>query len=308
MVNIRTMLRSDRADVSRLIFESTNSWYQQHFAVTPFSDPQQTIVFFDLYQTLDPGHGFVAEVDGVLAGSCFYHPRDTHMSLGIMNAHPKFFGQGVARTLLARIVQEADRRSLPLRLVSSAMNLDSFSLYNRAGFVPRMVFNDLLLKVPAEGLSQKTASAERVKEITLRPATPQDAVAMADFEYVHIGIRRQNDIAHFISNSEGFWHTMIAERDGALTGWLVSCTHPANSMIGPGAITDDSSAYALIAHHLSYFCGRNVMVMIPAQHHTLVQKMYALGARNCELHFAQCRGRWANPTGIMIPTFLPETA
>ena len=36
-------------------------------------------------------------------------------------------------------------------LISSAMNLDSFSLYNRVGFRPRMVFQDTLLSVPETG-------------------------------------------------------------------------------------------------------------------------------------------------------------
>ena len=39
----------------------------------------------------------------------------------------------------------------------------------------------------------------------------------------------------------------------------------------------------------------------------LVQTMYGWGAVNCELHFAQSRGTWTPPTGIVMPTFMPET-
>jgi hypothetical protein len=35
--------------------------------------------------------------------------------------------------------------------------------------------------------------------------------------------------------------------------------------------------------------------------------MYALGAKNCELHFGQVRGPWTAPTGVVMPTFMPET-
>jgi hypothetical protein len=36
--------------------------------------------------------------------------------------------------------------------------------------------------------------------------------------------------------------------------------------------------------------------------------MYALGARNCELHFSQVRGQWPGLDGVNMPTFMPETA
>ena len=58
-----------------------------------------------------------ARNSGKIAGSCFYHPRKTHMSLGIMNVSPDFFGQGIARSLLTKIIQMADDQSLPVRLV-----------------------------------------------------------------------------------------------------------------------------------------------------------------------------------------------
>ena len=97
-------------------------------------DPAGTELFCSVYEALDPGCCLVAENTrtGRLAGSCFYHPRPTHVSLGIMNVHPNYFGQGVARRLLQAIIEIAAQQNKPLRLVSSAMNLNSFSLYTRA--------------------------------------------------------------------------------------------------------------------------------------------------------------------------------
>jgi hypothetical protein len=101
-----------------------------------------------------------------------------------MNVHPDYFDQGVTRRLLRYVTDFADRRAKPVRLVSSTIKLDSFSLYNRGG----------------------------------QPV------------------------------------------------WLV-----------------------------------------PAHCQRRVKTMYAWGARNCELHFAQSRGLWTAPTGIVMPTFMPET-
>ena len=68
---------------------------------------------------------------------------------------PDHFGKGLARQLLDRIVQFSEEQKKPTRLVSSAMNLDSFSLYTRGGFVPRQIFQDMTLAVPDEGLPER---------------------------------------------------------------------------------------------------------------------------------------------------------
>ena len=62
-----------------------------------------------------------------------------------MNVHPNHFGRSVAGRLLRHIIEVADAKQQPLRLVSSAMNLDSFSLYTRAGFVPQAAYQDMIL-------------------------------------------------------------------------------------------------------------------------------------------------------------------
>ena len=148
---LRPMQQTDRAELAELIYLSTNVWYQAHGRSPAFSGgPETADLFFEVYDALDPGCGVVAvsTYSGRLAGSCFYHPRPTHVSLGIMNVHPNYFGRGVARALLQYVIDFAQRQQKPVRLVSSAMNLDSYSLYNRAGFVPQMVFQDLVLPVP----------------------------------------------------------------------------------------------------------------------------------------------------------------
>ena len=76
----------------------------------------------------------------------------SHVSLGIMNAHPNYFAEGVARGLQAHIIKVAEGLDTPIRRVSSALNLDSFPLYTRAGFVPRCVYQDIALTVLEEGI------------------------------------------------------------------------------------------------------------------------------------------------------------
>ena len=91
------MRPNEHHDVASLIRESTNCWYEANGKAPIFTgDPNATMLFCDVYEALDPGCCLLAigKETGQIAASCFYHPRSTHVSLGIMNVHPEHFGKG----------------------------------------------------------------------------------------------------------------------------------------------------------------------------------------------------------------------
>ena len=235
-------------------------------------------------------------------GSCFYHPRPTHVSLGIMNVHPNYFGQGVAGQLLKFIMGFAEKESKPVRLVSSAMNLDSFSLYTRAGFVPRQMFQDMVLDVPEGGLVVDVKDSDRVRDATL-----SDVLAIVDLELSVSGLDRTKDFEYFIENEAGIWHTSVYESDVGIEGVLVSVAHPGSNMLGPGIMQSEEVAPALIWTELNANRGRSPVFLIPVDCAELVQTMYAWGAKNCETHVAQILGEYQPYDGVVMPTFMPET-
>lgn len=305
-IELRTMEDEDWGEVASLIYDSTNAWYVARGRPAIFAGPKDgPSLFCAVYEQLDPGCCVVADDRDShrLAGSCFYHPRLTHVSLGIMNVHPDYFGQGVASLLLRYIIDVADRQGKPMRLVSSALNLDSYSLYNRAGFVPRAIYHDMIMKVPDSGLDERMPGSERVRQ-----ATQHDLAAMAELEWEINHIRRENDLRYFVENPDGIWHVSILEgRLGGLDGFLVSVAHPASNMLGPGVMRTEEAAAALTVAELNQNRGRQPVWLVPAQCPQLVHTMYSWGAVNCELHFAQSRGDWTPPQGIVMPTFMPET-
>ena len=68
-----------------------------------------------------------------------------------------------------------------MRLVSSAMNLDSFSLYSRSNFQPVAIYQDMYLKAPLEDLQQIQRTAEQFQDCDfgrVREATLDDVPAM----------------------------------------------------------------------------------------------------------------------------------
>ena len=128
---IRNAEIEDRDAVAVLIRDSTNAYYRERLGAGPIFPPTEmhTRDIVDLYRQLEGSESLLCvDEDGTIAGSCFVHRRETHFSLGIMNVASAFFGQGVANKLLAEIIGQAKTAGLPLRLVSSCMNLDSYSL------------------------------------------------------------------------------------------------------------------------------------------------------------------------------------
>lgn len=306
---LRAMRPEDRWEVAELICLSTNYWYQAHgFPLIFAAGPQSTVFHFDTYHRLEGSSGIVA-VDTEtrhLIGSCFQHVRPTHVSLGIMNVHPNHARRGVAGALLRTIVEKAETEGKPLRLVSSAMNLDSYSLYNRAGFVTSGVYQDMTLRVPEGGFREAVGASSRV-----RPATPADLDAITELEREVSHIERPGDFRHFLENRDGYWHVSVCEgaKDPArLDGVLVSCLHPACNMIGPGAMRDSETTVALLQAELNVNVGRSPVFLVPVTASAVVRQAYAWGARNCELHFAQVRGGGGTRVdGIALPTFMPES-
>jgi len=304
---LRLWRPDDRAEVAELIYASINTWYQLHGGSQLFhGGPSVTEVFGDVYSRIEPSRCVVAEnpSTGRLMGSCYYHPRETHVGLGIMNVHPNYFGFGVGSALLRHITDFADQQGLSVRLTQSALNLDSFSLYNRAGFLPRMAYQDMILKVPEGGLPNPPAGRERVRE-----ARAEDIPAMAKLERELSGVSREPDYRHCIDNELGFWHASVLEgEDGGVDGFMMSSAHPAMNMLGPGVARSWQGAAALIHCELGQHPGRSPVTLIPVEEEQLVRLLYGWGARNCELHFCQVRGGYQPFRGINIPTFLMETA
>lgn len=301
------MTVEDRYEVAELIYASTNAWYVQRGRPPIFQGgPRVAEIFFDVYHALEPGCAVVAENTrtGTLMGSCFYHPRQHHVSLGIMNVHPNYFGRGISSALLKHIIDYTDQHGYKaLRLTQSALNLDSYSLYTRAGFVPRQAYQDMFLTVPNDGWKKTVPGADRV-----RPARLGDVSAMAALEMEVSGISREEDYRYCIANALGFWHVSVIEHpQGGIDGFLIASTHAAMNMLGPGVTRSAEAAAALICRELDQQRGRAPVFLIPVDQEALVRLLYDWGARNCELHFCQVRGAFQPYRGVNMPSFLPET-
>ena len=306
---LRPLVAADHEAVARLLHRSLVQWYQSRLGQgARFGDsPEPFRLFPEVYAALDPGAAIAAHdhASGKLIGVCFVHPRQTHVAVGIVATAPEAQGRGLARALLTPVLAQARRDQLPVRLVSSLLNLDSFSLYSRLGFVPHTLYQDLALAVPPGGLSNPPPpGADRVRPVT----DPGQAGRLATFELEWQGIHREPDYAFFLRNTVGAWRVWVLENAaGALEGFLVASHHPSCVMLGPGVARDEAAAAALLWRALDALRGRTPVFLVPCAAAGLVRACYAWGARNVELHAAQALGPVPPARGLAFPTFLPES-
>ncbi|MCM8532656.1 MAG: GNAT family N-acetyltransferase [Lentisphaeraceae bacterium] len=302
---IRTMKEKEWGEVASLIHSATNTWYVQNGKPPVFSCSESDLKFFcEVYESLDPDCCLVAEEDGQIAACCFYHPRPTHFSLGIMCVHPNFYGRGLARRILQEVVSLSIKANKSLHLISSAQNIDSFSLYNKAGFVPNEVFQDMILQVPEEGISLNEKELQRV-----RPAKDSDVRKLVSLERSINGFDHSKDLEFIIANESGSWQCHIIENEHAkITGFLCSVNHACSKIIGLGAILKHEDTLTLIKSHLNNFKGFSPLLLIPAKEKELVQALLKMKAKNIEIHMTQSLGTAPATTtkGLFMPTFLPE--
>ncbi len=307
-IALSPVLPADHEPVAKLLHGSLVDWYEEHLrAGARFGTSHEPFLLMpQVYDALDPGEGIAARGEsGELLGVCFVHPRETHVAVGIVATAPQAGRRGVARAMMEAAIERGRSAGKPVRLVSSLLNLDSFSLYSRLGFVPHTFYQDVSFDVPPDGMSVPAPpGAARV-----RPARPDEAARLADFEQRLQGIRREKDYAFFLRNEVGSWRVWVLDgAGGEVEGFLVGSHHAAFNMLGPGVAHDEAAAAALLWRALDAQPGRNMVFLLPCAAANLVRTAYGWGGRNVELHAAQIAGPIPQAQGIAFPTFLPETA
>lgn len=308
-LELSTIRADEYQAIAQLIHSSLVNWYEANLHQgAKFGDsPDPFVIFPEVYETLDPGEAITArdKERGTLLGVCFVHPRETHHAIGIVATATEAAGRGIARAMMQEALKRAEAAGKPVRLVSSLLNLDSFSLYTRLGFVPRTIYQDLLFVIPETGL----AVAAPADAASVREAKEDEAARLADFELSLQGVRREQDYDFFLKNKAGQWKVLLSEdSSGNLKGVLVISFNAAMPILGPGVIADEETALGLLWAGLNLLHGKTYLALAPASASGLVRTLYSWGARNVELHVAQAYGDTPEGKGISFPTFLPESA
>ena len=129
--------------VQELHCEQRPDWFQP-------TDPADIAAWFTAQLTRPGAHAWIAEVDGEPAGYVLalpvtrdanpFAPARSWLELDQIAVLPTFRRQGVARALVARVIEHADAAGIPLvELATWAFNTDAQRLFAAMGFKPRMM-------------------------------------------------------------------------------------------------------------------------------------------------------------------------
>jgi GNAT superfamily N-acetyltransferase len=302
------MVEADVAAHAAMLKRSFNRWYWDHGWGQDYfkCNERELAIFWEIYRRISPGHCVVAvhpESDAMM-GACFYHPREHHVTLGIMAVDPDYCGRGVGAKLVKHIVDFTESHGYAaLRLVGSACNMNSFSLYNRAGFVPRVVHQDMLVPVSVEGMRQSVPLGDPVRDPVLG-----DVAGIRSLELEISGICREGDYRFCIENPLGCLHaSVIEDARGTINGFAASIRHPTLNMIGPAFARTEAGMLGLLVRELDRYRGEAALIVVPMEKRQIVETLYRWGAVNVETHLLQVRGKFQPIAGVNLPSFLPET-
>ncbi|TAL24786.1 MAG: GNAT family N-acetyltransferase [Nitrospirae bacterium] len=305
---LRPLLDSDVSEYAEMLYTSFNAWYWKHGWGKDYfgCKPEETAIFFDIYNDLTPGHSIAAfdNNTGRIMGACFYHPREYHVSLGIMSVHPDYWRRGVGKAMVDHILKFTQENNYKAcRLVGSAINMNSFSLYNRSGFIPRVVHNDMVINVSSDNPYSHVPGEDRVRDAVI-----DDIAGMGDLEMEISGIRREIDYRYAIKTPRSVLHASVYENDQqGIGGFMISVKHSALNMMGPCVARTEEIALALIRRELERFRGTWVLFVVPVEKRKIVEQLYKWGAVNVETHLKQVWGEFQPFKGVNMPSFLPET-
>jgi GNAT superfamily N-acetyltransferase len=305
---MRPLNDDDRAEYADLLFSAFNAWYWKHGLGMDFyqCEPIEVAIFYDIYSDISPGCSIAVfhKRTGRMMGACFYHPREYRVSLGIMSVHPNYSGQGVGKAMVNHILDFTKQNGYKAcRLVSSALNLDSFSLYNRLGFIPRDMYQDMIIEVTYEGLGVSVPGEDKV-----RVATFEDVPEMGDLEMEISAIKRENDYRYAIENTRGVMQASVYENDQqGIDGFMIATKHCAINILGPCVARTEEIAIALIRRELERFRGLSALFVIPMRKRKMVEQLYDWGAINVETHLKEVWGEFQEYRGVSMPSYLPET-
>lgn len=188
------------------------------------------------YMAIEPAGYYAAEVDGRAGGIGGYVAYRQFAFVGNMAVAPELQGRGVGRAILARLLQDIDRRGIPTTLLEATP--EGEPLYRKNGFVEEH-WTLTYRRIGSGGDALGAALAA--------PALgPEDLDRVAAFDAPRFGASRRHVLARFLEDFPG--RGLVAQRHGGdVAGYLIA----QRRAIGPWVAEDAAAAASLLAAALS---------------------------------------------------------
>jgi predicted N-acetyltransferase YhbS len=280
-VKLRRATADDAGTCARIMWDAFETFATAHnFPVEP-GTPEFTDFQMRAMLSTDGIFGLVAERDDEILGSALQDERGAIVGVGPVSVDPAARNSGAGRALMEALLQRSQERDVAgVRLVQTAYNYRSLSLYAKLGFAVR------------EPLSvfQRPADALAVPATTVRQATPDDVTPCDDLcRQVH-GHDRHPEVQGAVDRGMA----SVVERGGEITGYTTGLGY-----VGHAVGRSDDDIIALLGA-AEGFVGLGVLV--PSRNTRLMGWCLDAGLRIVQQSTLMTIGLYNEPQGAWLPS------
>lgn len=136
-ITIRPAEAADAAKCAAVLYSAFQQVADQHKFPPDFPSLQAAIDVVSMLLANPGFYGIVAEENGRIVGSNFADQRSSIAGIGPVSIGPQVQNQGIGRKLMEAMIDHLASSHAGIRLVQTAYNNRSLSLYTRLGFQTR---------------------------------------------------------------------------------------------------------------------------------------------------------------------------
>ncbi len=280
-LRIRRATPDDAGICARIMFDAFERLATRHsFPIEP-GTPEFTDFQMKAMLTTDGIYGLVAERDGAIVGSALQDERGKIVGVGPVSVEPADGDIGAGRTLMEALLQRScDRGAAGTRLVQTAYNYRSLSLYAKLGFAvrePLSVFSG-------------TPQAAGIPGATVRSANAEDVDRCDEICHQVHGHDRHRELQGWISAGSA----RVVERGGRITGYATGVGYMFHAV---GETDDDIVA---LLQSVDGFVGLGVLV--PSRNTRLMTWCLNAGLQIVQQSTLMTIGLYNEPQGAYLPS------
>lgn len=280
-LQIRPATEDDAGACARIMFDAFESLATRHaFPIEPgtpeFTDFQMTAML-----ATDGIFGLVAELHGEIVGSAMQDERGKIVGIGPVSVERGVQNAGVGRALMEALLQRSRERDVAgVRLIQTAYNYGSLSLYAKLGFAVRETLS----------VFQGSPRAAPIAGARVRPATPEDVDTCDEIcRRVH-GHDRHRELQDCVNAGTA----RVVEHGSDITGYATGFGYTWHAV---GKTDDDIIA---LLQSAEAFIGLGILV--PSRNTTLMTWCLHSGLRLIQQSTLMTIGLYNEPQGAWLPS------
>ncbi|PQP20847.1 GNAT family N-acetyltransferase [Rhodococcus opacus] len=280
-LHIREASPDDAQVCGRLMFDAFETLATRHHFPIEAGTPEFADFQIQAMLNTDGIYGLVAERDGHIVGSALQDERGQIVGIGPVSVDPTAPDAGAGRAMMTALLERSrDREVAGVRLVQTAYNYRSFSLYAKLGFAVRELLSVFQGPPPRSG----------IPGTVVRPATPDDIAACDEIcRHVH-GHDRHGELQHWVNIGTA----RVVERGGRITGYATGFGYTWHAV---GNADDD--IIALLAGADEY---TGLGFLVPSRNTRLMAWCFGAGLQLVQQSTLMTTGLYNQPQGSWLPS------